>query len=116
MTDAAINDEPIQDLGPEQGGGPPGLMPWTLVVEDEGPGVPDEHKLSIFEAFRRGPRSRSKPGSGIGLSLVARFAELHGGHAWVEDREGGGASFHVYLADGNADVTDGARDAVSVAR
>jgi hypothetical protein len=36
MTDAAINDEPIQELGPEQGGGPPGLMPWTLVVEDEG--------------------------------------------------------------------------------
>lgn len=88
----------------------------TIVVEDEGPGVPDDHKLSIFEAFRRGPRSRSKPGSGIGLSLVARFAELHGGHAWVEDREGGGASFHVYLADGDADVTDGAREAVGVAR
>lgn len=72
----------------------------TIVVEDEGPGVPDEHKLSIFEAFRRGPRSRAKPGSGIGLSLVARFAELHGGRAWVEDREGGGASFHVHLPDG----------------
>jgi signal transduction histidine kinase len=27
-------------------------------------------------------------------------AELHGGRAWVEDREGGGASFHVYLPDG----------------
>ena len=90
----------------------------TIVVEDEGPGVPDDHKLSIFEAFRRGPRSRSKPGSGIGLSLVARFAELHGGHAWVEDREGGGASFRVYLADGDreADVTNGERDAISVAR
>ncbi|MGH2591043.1 MAG: PAS domain-containing sensor histidine kinase, partial [Actinomycetota bacterium] len=76
----------------------------TIVVEDEGPGVPDEHKLSIFEAFRRGPRSRTKPGSGIGLSLVARFAELHGGRAWVEDREGGGASFNVFLPD--AAVTD----------
>jgi PAS domain S-box-containing protein len=76
----------------------------TIVVEDEGPGVPDEHKVSIFEAFRRGPRSRTKPGSGIGLSLVARFAELHGGRAWVEDREGGGASFHVFLPD--AAVTD----------
>jgi len=77
----------------------------TIVVEDDGPGVPSEHKLSIFEAFRRGPRSRSKPGSGIGLSLVARFAELHGGRAWVEDREGGGASFHVYLPDGS-DASD----------
>jgi PAS domain S-box-containing protein len=87
----------------------------TIIVEDEGPGVPDEHKLSIFEAFRRGPRSRSKPGSGIGLSLVARFAELHGGRAWVEDRDGGGASFHVYLPDGDAEHADDVRDPVGVA-
>jgi signal transduction histidine kinase len=41
---------------------------------------------------------------GIGLSLVLRFAELHGGRAWVEDRAGGGASFKVYLADAPADA------------
>jgi signal transduction histidine kinase len=34
---------------------------------------------------------------GIGPALVARFAELHGGRAWVEDREGGGSSFRVLL-------------------
>ncbi|MDP9299538.1 MAG: ATP-binding protein, partial [Actinomycetota bacterium] len=34
---------------------------------------------------------------GIGLALVARFAQLHGGRAWVEDRPGGGASFRVWL-------------------
>jgi hypothetical protein len=39
------------------------------------------------------------PGVGIGLSLVARFAEMHGGRAWVEDRQGGGASFCVYLPE-----------------
>jgi hypothetical protein len=33
----------------------------------------------------------------VGLTLVRRFAELHGGHAWVQDREGGGASFRVFL-------------------
>jgi signal transduction histidine kinase len=33
----------------------------------------------------------------VGLTLVRRFAELHGGRAWVEDREGGGASFRVLL-------------------
>jgi two-component system, OmpR family, sensor kinase len=33
----------------------------------------------------------------VGLALVRRFAELHGGRAWVEEREGGGASFRVYL-------------------
>ncbi len=68
----------------------------TIVVEDDGPGVPDGLKESIFEPFRRGP-DPGQPGSGIGLSLVARFAELHGGRAWVEDREGGGASFRIFL-------------------
>jgi PAS domain S-box-containing protein len=66
-----------------------------VCVEDEGPGVPDELKTSIFEPFRKG--DAGTPGSGIGLSLVARFAEFHGGRAWVEDREGGGAAFRIYL-------------------
>lgn len=66
-----------------------------LSVEDDGPGVPDEHKETIFEAFRRG--TSAAPGSGIGLSLVARFAELHGGRAWVQDRNGGGSSFRIFL-------------------
>jgi PAS domain S-box-containing protein len=70
----------------------------TIVVEDDGPGVPDDMKTQIFEAFHRGRAARDLPGSGIGLSLVSRFAELHGGRAWVEDRPGGGASFRVYLS------------------
>jgi signal transduction histidine kinase len=41
--------------------------------------------------------SAHSPGTGIGLSLVAMFADLHGGRAWIEDREGGGASFRVFL-------------------
>ena len=40
------------------------------------------------------------PGVGVGLSLVRRFAELHGGRAWLEAREGGGASFQVFLPGG----------------
>ncbi len=66
-----------------------------LSVEDEGAGVPDQAKREIFEPFRQG--SAARPGVGIGLSLVARFAELHGGRAWVEDRPGGGAAFRVFL-------------------
>jgi signal transduction histidine kinase len=55
----------------------------------------------VFEPFRQGPGpSEHSPGVGVGLSLVARFAELHGGAAWVEDRPGGGASFRVYLPEG----------------
>jgi signal transduction histidine kinase len=69
-----------------------------IAVEDRGPGVPPEAKESIFEPFQQGDHGRPhSPGTGIGLSLVERFAVLHGGRAWVEDRPGGGASFRVSL-------------------
>jgi PAS domain S-box-containing protein len=69
-----------------------------IAVEDDGPGIADEHKGTVFETFNRGPKALSPaPGAGIGLSLVARFAEAHGGRAWVEDRPGGGASVRVLL-------------------
>jgi PAS domain S-box-containing protein len=68
-----------------------------LVVEDNGPGVPPGARQEIFEPFRR-DATPGTGGTGIGLSLVARFAELHGGRAWVEERPGGGASFRVVLA------------------
>jgi signal transduction histidine kinase/putative methionine-R-sulfoxide reductase with GAF domain len=69
-----------------------------ISVEDNGTGVPLEIREAVFEPFRQGPqRSEHSPGVGIGLSLVARFAELHGGRAWVEDRPGGGAAFRVFL-------------------
>jgi signal transduction histidine kinase len=69
-----------------------------ITVEDEGPGVPEELREAIFDPFRQGPSiSSHAPGVGVGLTLVARFAELHGGRAWVEARPGGGASFRVFL-------------------
>ena len=73
---------------------PDGVM---IAVEDAGPGVPDELKARVFEPFETGETTPHAPGTGIGLSLVARFTELHGGRAWVQDRPGGGASFRVFL-------------------
>ena len=80
---------PVQVLVTEQDHG------VVVVVEDEGPGVSDDIKDEIFEPFRQGASARG--GVGIGLSLVQRFAELHGGTASVEDRPGGGARFVVTL-------------------
>ncbi|MFL5793195.1 MAG: histidine kinase N-terminal 7TM domain-containing protein [Actinomycetota bacterium] len=75
-----------------------------LCVDDAGPGVPAEQRESIFRPFERGPGGDSyTPGSGVGLALVAQIASLHGGHAWVEDRAGGGASFRVLLPEPNGD-------------
>ncbi|HWD47876.1 MAG TPA: ATP-binding protein [Actinomycetota bacterium] len=71
-----------------------------LAVEDAGTGVPAELRDSVFEPFRQGPETPAHaPGVGIGLTLVARFAELHGGRAWVEERPGGGSSFRVLIPD-----------------
>jgi len=70
----------------------------TIIVDDSGPGVPDELKRSIFGAFERGAAAKlHSPGVGIGLSLVSRFAEMHGGRAWVQDRPPQGSSFRVFL-------------------
>jgi two-component system, cell cycle sensor histidine kinase and response regulator CckA len=71
-----------------------------LVVDDEGPGIPEELREGVFEPFRQAPnRPPHAPGVGIGLSLVSQFAKLHGGRAWVERRDGGGSSFHVLLPE-----------------
>jgi PAS domain S-box-containing protein len=94
---------------------PPDTLVWVRVarqdqgvliaVEDAGDGVPPELRAALFEPFRQGPEAPAhKPGVGIGLTLVARFAELHGGRAWVEERPGGGSSFRVLLPDPPAAV------------
>ncbi|MFG1946140.1 sensor histidine kinase [Nonomuraea sp. NPDC048826] len=61
----------------------------VLTVTDGGPGVPDADREAVFGRFRRRPGS---PGSGLGLTLVRRQAELHGGTATVT-----GARFEVRL-------------------
>lgn len=91
---------------------PPGSPVWVrtshqddgvlLVVDDAGPGIPPHLREAIFQPFRQMDVTTHSPGVGVGLSLVARFAEIHGGRAWVEERNGGGASFRVFLPDGPA--------------
>lgn len=63
-----------------------------IVVEDAGPGVPPERHESVFERFYRGPDvgRRGIAGSGLGLPIVRRIAELHGGTAAIEPADGAG--------------------------
>lgn len=60
-----------------------------IVVTDRGPGVPVADRERVLDRFVRLEASRSEPGSGLGLSLVAAVARLHGGSLRLEDNEPG---------------------------
>ncbi len=60
-----------------------------IVVTDRGPGVPSADRERVLDRFVRLEASRSEPGSGLGLSLVAAVARLHGGSLRLEDNEPG---------------------------
>ncbi|MBI5500814.1 MAG: hypothetical protein HY907_11270 [Deltaproteobacteria bacterium] len=64
-----------------------------IAVGDEGPGVPAAEREAIFEPFV----SRRTGGTGLGLAVVRRIAEAHGGSVAVGDRPGGGAEFVLRL-------------------
>ncbi|GGF53373.1 two-component sensor histidine kinase [Azorhizobium oxalatiphilum] len=57
----------------------------VLTVTDSGPGIPDADRDRVMERFVRLEASRSRPGSGLGLSLVAAVARLHGGQLSFSD-------------------------------
>jgi signal transduction histidine kinase len=61
----------------------------TLTVEDRGPGIPEEDRDRVIERFVRLEKSRSEPGSGLGLSLASAVARLHGGELKLEDNHPG---------------------------
>jgi two-component system OmpR family sensor kinase len=69
----------------------------TLVVVDEGPGLAEGQAERVFDRFYRAGDARSRPGSGLGLSIVAALAEAHGGRAEAESSPGHGARFRVVL-------------------
>jgi len=60
-----------------------------IVVADNGPGIPEGDRKRVLERFVRLEKSRSEPGSGLGLSLVNAVARLHGGRFSVEDNAPG---------------------------
>jgi two-component system, OmpR family, sensor histidine kinase MprB len=60
-------------------------------VCDRGPGIGATDLPYVFERFRRAVSARSRPGSGLGLSIVRDVAEAHGGTVFAADRSGGGA-------------------------
>ena len=68
----------------------------VIRVLDRGPGVPEAERKLVFQRFWRRDRSKSE-GAGLGLSIVKRIVEAHGGEVTAEARPGGGAAFVIRL-------------------
>ena len=66
-------------------------------VMDRGWGIPGDEKKKIFQPFYRGEKGAYQTGTGLGLPIVKKAAELHGGKISVEDREGGGSLFTLEI-------------------
>lgn len=63
-------------------------------LTDNGPGIPAGDRNHVFERFYRSSKTRHIPGSGLGLSMVAAIADLHGFDLSIEDN-GPGAVFEI---------------------
>jgi len=61
----------------------------VLAVADRGPGIPEADRARVVERFVRLPQNMTQPGSGLGLSLAAAVARLHGGELMLEDNAPG---------------------------
>ncbi|MGW1357456.1 HAMP domain-containing sensor histidine kinase [Streptomyces chartreusis] len=84
-------------FSPEAGTIEVGLHDGVLTVRDHGPGIPAEELPYVFDRFWRSPSARALPGSGLGLSIVARTVEQAGGQVTLSHAEGGGTVATVRL-------------------
>ncbi|MFC9632024.1 sensor histidine kinase [Streptomyces mirabilis] len=66
------------------------LKAGELTVRDHGPGIPSEELPHVFDRFWRSPSARALPGSGLGLSIVARTVQQSGGEVSLQPAQGGG--------------------------
>jgi signal transduction histidine kinase len=88
----ALEPEPLDATEPRA------VRTRTYYVRDNGLGIPAAYMSKVFHAFQRlhGDVAR---GDGIGLAVVRRTVERHGGRIWVESAEGAGSTFFVVLPE-----------------
>ncbi len=73
---------------------------WHITVKDNGVGIPADQFERIFVIFQRLAPRTDTSGTGIGLSIVQRVVERHGGRIWLESTVGKGTTFHLRLPAG----------------
>ena len=75
-----------------------------VVVEDEGPGVPEDKRTRIFDKFYAVGAGQGAGGAGLGLYICRELVQMHGGRIWVENRSGGGSRFCFTLTVAGEEV------------
>ena len=70
---------------------------WSLLVDDNGIGIPEAERTAVFASFKRLHLRTDYPGVGLGLATVKRVAQLHGGTVRIEDSPLGGSRFTMTL-------------------
>ncbi|MCC8401513.1 CHASE3 domain-containing protein [Paraburkholderia sp. MMS20-SJTN17] len=94
---------------------PPGVHSLRIFyVRDNGQGIPAIALPRLFTAFQR-LHGNAAAGEGIGLALVRRMVERHGGRVWAESKEGAGTTFYLSLPEAGAAVSEAADGAPALA-
>jgi signal transduction histidine kinase len=86
IDNAVVHSAAGADLAVEAVSAPGGVQ---VMVRDSGPGIPPQYRQAVLQRFYRLDRSRSTPGSGLGLSLVSAVASLHDAALSPEDNDPG---------------------------
>ena len=72
-------------------------LEWIFTVQDNGIGIDKDYHGKIFRIFQKLHSHSEYHGSGIGLAICEKIAELHNGRIWVESEKNKGAAFYIAI-------------------